>query len=74
MLLQYELFVLEKEGEARHAHWVIFPKAAQQRSNIASSSATMYRADDLDPLIRTTTAAVNGETASGASNMRHVLQ
>tara|TARA_B110001450_G_C17449212_1_gene411305 strand:- start:33 stop:557 length:525 start_codon:yes stop_codon:yes gene_type:complete len=36
MPLQYELFVLEKEGEARHAHWIIFPKAAQQRSNIVS--------------------------------------
>ena len=40
---------------------------------IASSSATMYIADDLDPLFRTTTAAVNGETVSGASNMRQVL-
>ena len=34
MPLQYELFVIEKEGEARHAHWFIFPKTAQQRSNV----------------------------------------
>lgn len=35
-LCQYYLFVIEKEGEERHGHWILFPHIAQQRSNVVS--------------------------------------
>ena len=47
-------------------------KALQPTVGSTARAATP-RTDDLDPLFGTTTAAVNGETARGASNMRHAL-
>lgn len=36
---KYWLLVCEKEGEDKHAHWVMFPHIAQQRSNMVKQIA-----------------------------------